>query len=198
MKILVTGFDPFAGAQQNPAWEAVSRLPQQLGRATIVSLQVPTIFNRSAAIVHAAIQRERPDVVVSVGQAGGRSALSLERVAINLDDARIADNAGQAPHDQPIQLAGATAYFTQLPVKAMRTAIRQAGVPAQLSTTAGIFVCNHLMYQVQYQRATEFSTLKAGFIHIPYLPSQVVDRPGVPSLALTEAVKGLTAALSVL
>lgn len=106
MKILVTGFDPFAGAQQNPAWEAVSRLPQQLGRATIVSLQVPTIFNRSAAIVHAAIQRERPDVVVSVGQAGGRSALSLERVAINLDDARIADNAGQAPHDQPIQLAG--------------------------------------------------------------------------------------------
>lgn len=195
MKILVTGFDPFDHATVNPAWEAVRRLPATVKTATIVTQEIPTVFGQSAAVLHAAIVRERPDVVLSIGQAGGRAALTPERVAINLDDARIADNAGQRPQDQPIQPTGAPAYFTQLPVKEMVAAIQQAGLPAQLSTTAGTFVCNHLMYQAQYLRATEFPDLRAGFLHIPFLPEQVIHRPGTPSLALADAVRGITAAL---
>lgn len=195
MKILVTGFDPFDHATVNPAWEAVRRLPATVKTATIVTQEIPTVFGQSAEVLHAAIVRERPDVVLSIGQAGGRAALTPERVAINLDDARIADNAGQRPQDQPIQSTGAPAYFTQLPVKAMVAAIQQAGLPAQLSTTAGTFVCNHLMYQAQYLRATEFPDLRAGFLHIPFLPEQVIHRPGTPSLALADAVRGITAAL---
>lgn len=196
MKILVTGFDPFGSETLNPAWEAVRRLPSEIAGATIVSQQVPTVFNQSAAVVRAAIQRERPDVVLSIGQAGGRAGLTPERVAINLNDAGIADNQGQQPVDQPIQADGAPAYFTQLPVKAMVTAIRAAGLPAQLSTTAGTYVCNHLMYQVQYLRAHDFPQLRAGFMHIPFLPSQVVSRPNTPSLALADDVRGIVAAIT--
>lgn len=195
MKILVTGFDPFDHATVNPAWEAVRQLPANVKTATIVTQEIPTVFGQSAEVLHADIVRERPDVVLSIGQAGGRAALTPERVAINLDDARIADNAGQRPQDQSIQPTGAPAYFTQLPVKAMVAAIQQAGLPAQLSTTAGTFVCNHLMYQAQYLRATEFPDLRAGFLHIPFLPEQVIHRPGTPSLALADAVRGITAAL---
>ncbi|MGP4116675.1 pyroglutamyl-peptidase I [Levilactobacillus zymae] len=195
MKILVTGFDPFDHATVNPAWEAVRRLPATVKTATIVTQEIPTVFGQSAEVLHAAIVRERPDVVLSIGQAGGRAALTPERVAINLDDARIADNAGQRPQDQSIQPTGAPAYFTQLPVKEMVAAIQQAGLPAQLSTTTGTFVCNHLMYQAQYLRATEFPDLRAGFLHIPFLPEQVIHRPGTPSLALADAVRGITAAL---
>ncbi|KRL50615.1 pyrrolidone-carboxylate peptidase [Levilactobacillus spicheri DSM 15429] len=196
MKILVTGFDPFGKETINPAWEAVRRLPATIAGAQIVTLQVPTVFDQAASVVHAAIVREQPDVVLDIGQAGGRSGLTPERVAINLNDAGIADNQGNQPVDQPIQADGAAAYFTQLPVKAMVAAIRAAGLPGYLSTTAGTFVCNHLMYQVQYQRAHEFPRLRAGFMHIPFLPSQVSARPGVPSLALTDDVRGLTAAIT--
>lgn len=161
-----------------------------------MTLQVPTVFDQAASVVHAAIVREQPDVVLDIGQAGGRSGLTPERVAINLNDAGIADNQGNQPVDQPIQADGAAAYFTQLPVKAMVAAIRAAGLPGYLSTTAGTFVCNHLMYQVQYQRAHEFPRLRAGFMHIPFLPSQVSARPGVPSLALTDDVRGITAAIT--
>lgn len=196
MKILVTGFDPFGKETINPAWEAVRRLPATIAGAQIVTLQVPTVFDQAASVVRAAIVREQPDVVLDIGQAGGRSGLTPERVAINLNDAGIADNQGNQPVDQPIQADGAAAYFTQLPVKAMVAAIRAAGLPGYLSTTAGTFVCNHLMYQVQYQRAHEFPRLRAGFMHIPFLPSQVSARPGVPSLALTDDVRGLTAAIT--
>lgn len=196
MKILVTGFDPFGKETINPAWEAVRRLPATIAGAQIVTLQVPTVFDQAASVVHAAIVREQPDVVLDIGQAGGRSGLTPERVAINLNDAGIADNQGNQPVDQPIQADGAAAYFTQLPVKAMVAAIRAAGLPGYLSTTAGTFVCNHLMYQVQYQRAHEFPRLRAGFMHIPFLPSQVSARPGVPSLALADDVRGLTAAIT--
>lgn len=168
MKLLVTGFDPFGGETTNPAIEAVKQLPDKIAGADIVKLEVPTEFNRCAEVVRAAILAEQPDVVLSIGQAGGRAALTPELVAINLNDGRIPDNAGQQPVDQPIQPAGATAYFTQLPIKAMVRAIQTAGLPGQVSTTAGTYVCNHLMYQVQYLRATEFPTLRAGFMHIPF------------------------------
>lgn len=196
MKILVTGFDPFGGETTNPAIEAVKQLPDKIAGADIVKLEVPTEFNRCAEVVRAAILAEQPDVVLSIGQAGGRAALTPELVAINLNDGRIPDNAGQQPVDQPIQPAGAAAYFTQLPIKAMVRAIQTAGLPGQVSTTAGTYVCNHLMYQVQYLRATEFPALRAGFMHIPFLPSQVTDKPNMPSLSLVDDVRGITAAIA--
>ncbi|TOY85473.1 pyroglutamyl-peptidase I [Levilactobacillus brevis] len=195
MKLLITGFDPFGGEQTNPAIEAVKRLPAAIAGATVVPLEIPTVFGTCAEVVRQAIITEQPDVVLSVGQAGGRSALTPELIAINLDDGRIPDNAGFQPVDQPIQPNGPAAYFTQLPVKAMARAIRQAGLPSHVSTTAGTYVCNHIMYQVQHLRATEFPQLQAGFIHIPFLPEQVVQRSGVPSLSLTDDVRGLTAAI---
>ncbi|MBS1012536.1 pyroglutamyl-peptidase I [Levilactobacillus brevis] len=195
MKLLITGFDPFGGEKTNPAIEVVKRLPAAIAGATVVPLEIPTVFGTCAEVVRQAIITERPDVVLSVGQADGRSALTPERIAINLDDGRIPDNAGFQPVDQPIQPNGPAAYFTQLPVKAMAQAIRQAGLPSHVSTTAGTYVCNHIMYEVQHLRATEFPQLQAGFIHIPFLPEQVVQRSGVPSLSLTDDVRGITAAI---
>lgn len=195
MRILVTGFDPFGSDKINPAIEAVKQLPDNIAGATIIKLEIPTVFNRSADVVRAAIIRDSPDYVLNVGQAGGRYAITPERVAINLDDGRIADNAGYQPLNHTIQENGASAYFTQLPVKAMARAIREAGLPSAVSNTAGTYVCNHIMYQVQYLRATSFPTLKAGFIHIPFLPDQVVSRPNTPALSLADDVRGLTAAI---
>lgn len=195
MKILVTGFDPFGSDKINPAIEAVKKLPDTIKGAKIIKLEIPTVFNKSAQVVHQAIVKEQPDYVLNVGQAGGRSALTPERVAININDGRIPDNDGYQPLGEPIQADGDTAYFTQLPIKAMAKAIRAAGLPAIVSNTAGTYVCNHIFYQVQYMRTKEFPKLKAGFIHIPFLPEQVITRPNQPSMALADIVKGLTAAI---
>lgn len=195
MKILVTGFDPFGEDEINPAIEAVKRLDDEIAGAQIVKLEIPTVFGECADVVHEATLKEKPDYVLNIGQAGGRFALTPERVAINFDDGRIADNKGYQPIATPIHEDGQNAYFTQLPVKAMARAIRDAGLPSSVSTTAGTFVCNHIMYQVQYMIDKEFPDLKAGFMHIPYLPEQVVAKPETPSLSLTDDVKGITAAI---
>ena len=195
MKILVTGFDPFGEDEINPAIEAVKRLADEIAGAQIVKLEIPTVFGECADVVHEAILKEKPDYVLNIGQAGGRFALTPERVAINFDDGRIADNKGYQPIATPIHEDGQNAYFTQLPVKAMARAIRNAGLPSSVSTTAGTFVCNHIMYQVQYMIDKEFPDLKAGFMHIPYLPEQVVAKPETPSLSLADDVKGITAAI---
>lgn len=195
MKILVTGFDPFGPDKINPAIEAVKRLPDTIEGATIVKVEIPTIFNKCAEVVHDAIAREKPDYVLNIGQAGGRFGLTPERVAINLDDGRIADNAGYQPLNHTIHEDGANAYFTQLPIKAMAHAIREAGLPSTVSNTAGTYVCNHIMYQTQYMRDKEFPQIKAGFMHIPFLPDQVTNRPNTPSLSLADDVRGITAAL---
>ncbi|WP_285817924.1 pyroglutamyl-peptidase I [Lactobacillus taiwanensis] len=196
MKILVTGFDPFGGDKINPAIEAVKRLPDEINGAEIIKLEIPTVFNKSAEVVKNAIKEENPDYVLNVGQAGGRFGLTPERVAININDGRIPDNEDYQPLGESIHEDGETAYFTQLPIKAEAKAIRDAGLPASVSNTAGTYVCNHIMYQVQYMRDKEFPNIKAGFIHIPFLPEQVVNRPSTPSMALDDIVKGLTAALS--
>ncbi|MQS75453.1 pyroglutamyl-peptidase I [Companilactobacillus halodurans] len=195
MKILVTGFDPFDTDKINPAIEAVKKLPDEISGAEIIKLEIPTIFYKCAQVVHQAILDNDPDYVLSIGQAGGRYALTPERVAINFDDGRIADNSGFQPLEQPIQSDGQNAYFTQLPVKAMVQSIQKAGLPSHVSTTAGTFVCNHIMYQVQYMIDQEFHNLKAGFIHIPFLPEQTINRPNTPSLSLDDDVKGITAAI---
>lgn len=195
MTILVTGFDPFDGASINPAWEAVRGLPDEVAGTPLVKLQVPTQFGRSIETVVAEIERVRPSAVVCVGQAGGRTAITPERVAINVDDARIPDNAGAQPFDRPVVEAAPAAYFATLPVKAMVAAIAQAGVAGELSNTAGTFVCNHLMYGVLHHLTQHAPTVRGGFVHVPFIPEQVADRPGVPAMALPDITRGLYAAL---
>lgn len=195
MKILVTGFDPFGGEKINPALEAVKGLADTIKGAEIKKLEIPTVFGKSADVVKAAIEEFKPDYVLNIGQAGGRFAISPERVAINVDDARIADNEGNQPIDVAIKEDGEAAYFTQLPVKAMVTAIKKAGVPGEVSNTAGTFVCNHIMYQAQYMIHKNYPEIKGGFIHVPYIPEQVVDKAGQPAMSLSDMTKGLTAAI---
>lgn len=195
MKCLVTGFDPFGGEEINPALEAVKLLPEEINGAKIVKLEIPTVFGKSAEVVQTKIEEIQPDVVLNIGQAGGRFAISPERVAINVDDARIPDNEGNQPVDEAIQPQGQPAYFSQLPIKAMVAAMKEAGIPAVVSNTAGTFVCNHIMYQVQYMIDTKYPTLKGGFIHVPFVPEQVVDKPGQPAMSLQDIAKGLEAAI---
>ncbi|MEI3598027.1 MULTISPECIES: pyroglutamyl-peptidase I [unclassified Oceanobacillus] len=195
MKILVTGFDPFGGDTTNPAIEAVKRLPDEIKGATILKLEIPTVFFKSAEVVKDAMKKEEPDYILNIGQAGGRFGLTPERVAINQDDARIPDNEGNQPIDTPIQPDGESAYFSQLPIKAMVDAMKNAGVPASISNTAGTFVCNHIMYQTLYLTHTEFPNAKAGFMHIPFLTDQVIDRPETASMSLDDLVKGISAAI---
>ena len=196
MKILVTGFDPFEDEPINPSWEAVRRLPDEVAGAEVVKVQIPTVFGKSAEVVHDAIVEYDPDVVVSVGQAGGRSAMCPERIAINVDDGRIPDNEGKQPIDSPVREDGPPAYFTLLPVKAMVTAMREAGIPAIVSNTAGTYVCNHIMYQVLYMIDREFPGKRSGFVHVPYTPQQVIDKPGVPCLSIEDMATALEAGLA--
>lgn len=195
MKVLVTGFDPFGGEKLNPALEAIKSLPAQIQGAEVRWLEVPTVFYKSAKILEEEIRLYQPDIVLCVGQAGGRKGLTPERVAINQDDARIPDNEGNQPIDRPIQLDGPPAYFSSLPIKAMVQAIKEEGLTASVSNTAGTFVCNHLMYQVLYLVEKEFPNIKAGFMHIPYMTEQVVDKPHTPAMDLVDIVRGIEAAI---
>lgn len=195
MKILVTGFDPFGKDTINPSIEAVKRLPDNINGVEIMKLEIPTKFDESAILVQETIEQVEPAYVLHIGQAGGRREITPERVAINIDDASIADNAGNQPIDQAIQKDGETAYFSSLPVKAMVQYMREEGVASSVSNTAGTFVCNHIMYQTLHFVNKTHPTIQAGFIHIPFLPKQVVDRPNVASMSLDEIVRGITAAL---
>lgn len=195
MKILVTGFDPFGGESMNPAIEAVRLLPDMIKGAHIEKLEIPTVFNKSAEVVRQKMQEYQPDVVLNIGQAGGRMGLTPERVAINQDDARIPDNEGNQPIDVAIQEDGAPAYFSKLPIKAMVEAIKEAGIPASVSNTAGTFVCNHIMYQTLYLVDKEFPEVQAGFMHIPFMTEQVLDKPNQPAMSLTDMARGIEASI---
>ena len=202
MKILVTGFDPFGGETVNPAYEAVKLLPDTIAGAQIIKLQVPTRFALSGTVLEAAVNEHRPDAVICVGQAGGRSAITPERVAINLADASIPDNAGDQPVDEPIRKDGAPAYFTSLPVTAIvqkrkkKKKMRAAGIPAALSYTAGSFVCNSLMYTLLYLIDRQYPAMRGGFIHVPYAMEQAVSKPlGTPSMELHQIARGLALAV---
>ena len=195
MKLLLTAFEPFGGEAVNPAEEAMGRMPDRVGDVEIVKLAVPVTFAGCLAPVAEAIEREAPDAVLCLGQAGGRAAITPERVAVNVDDARIPDNAGEQPVDRPAVPGGPAAYFATLPVKAMAEAIRAAGVAAEVSNTAGTFVCNHLMYAVLHLLAGRHPGVRAGFMHVPFVPEQTGDKPGQPSMPLADMVRGLTAAV---
>ena len=195
MKILVTGFEPFGGEKVNPALEAVKLLPKEIHGAEVYWAEIPTVFDQSAEVLEAEIERYQPDVVLCIGQAGGRASLTPERVAINQDDARIPDNQGNQPIDTPIRLDGEAAYFSTLPIKAMVQAINEVGLPATVSNTAGTFVCNHLMYQALYLADKKFPNMRAGFMHIPYMTEQVVNKPNTASMCLRDIVRGIEAAI---
>ncbi|WP_314731454.1 pyroglutamyl-peptidase I [Oribacterium parvum] len=194
-KLLLTAFTPFDGERINPALEAVKLVKDKIGNLLIVKLEVPTVFGKSIDTVREAIEREKPDFVLSIGQAGGRAEITPERVAINLNDARIPDNEGNQPIDEPIFPDGENAYFSTLPVKAMVEAIRKEGLPSSLSNSAGTYVCNHLMYGVLYY-LDKRPVIKAGFIHVPYIPEQTKNKKEMPALELSEIVRGLEAAIT--
>ena len=197
MKLLLTAFDPFGGDAINPALEAVKLVADKIGRFDIVKLEVPTVFRKSIDTVAKAIEEEKPDVVLCIGQAGGRFEITPERVAINVDDARIKDNEGNQPIDTKIFEDGENAYFTTLPIKAMVEAIREANLPAAVSNTAGTFVCNHLMYGVLYTLAKKYPHIRGGFTHVPFIPAQVARRtPVAPYMALEDIKRGLEAAIA--
>ena len=195
MKLLLTAFTPFDGERINPALEAVKLVKDRIGNLLIVKLEVPTVFGKSIDTVREAIEREKPDFVLSIGQAGGRAEITPERVAINLDDARIPDNEGNQPIDEPIFPDGENAYFSTLPVKAMVEAIRKEGLPSSLSNSAGTYVCNHLMYGILYY-LDKRPSMKAGFIHVPYIPEQTKNKKEMPALELSEIVRGLEVAIT--
>ncbi len=196
MKVLVTGFDPFGGEPINPAWEAVKAMKDTIAGAEIIKMQIPTVVGKSIEKIHQKMKELQPDLVISVGQAGGRFGVTPERVAINVTDARIPDNEGNQPIDEPIFPDGPAAYFSNLPVKAMVQAIKDAGYPSVLSNSAGTYICNHVMYGILYYIEKEFPNVRGGFIHVPYAPSQVVNKPSTPSMALADITASLEAAVA--
>lgn len=191
MKVLITGFDPFGGERINPALEAVMALPNAIEDIEIIKIEIPTVFGKSVETIKAAVEKHQPDIVISVGQAGGRFGVTPERIAINVDDARIKDNEGNQPVDAEVVDGAPAAYFTNLPIKAMTKAMVDAGIPASVSNTAGTFVCNHVMYGVMHMIHTAYPNMRGGFIHVPYIPAQVTSKPNMPSMSQADITKGL-------
>ena len=199
MKILVTGFDPFGGEKINPALETIKRLPDTILGAQIIKLEIPTVVGKSLAKIAEAVEKENPDVVLSIGQAGGRSEITVERIGINIDDCRIPDNEGNQPIDEPVIKGGPAAYFVTIPIKGIVENIKAHNIPASISNTAGTFICNHVCYGVAHLAAARTAAgkpMKSGFIHIPFLPEQVIGKPALtPSMSLETIVSGITHAL---
>lgn len=190
MKILITGFEPFGGEKINPSSEAIKLLPASINNYKIIKKTIPTVFDLSAKILQQEITKHKPNIVICVGQAGGISSINVERIAINIDDARIPDNNGNSPIDKKIKLDGDNAYFSTLPIKAIITKLKDNNIPASISNSAGTFVCNHIMYNALYFANKATNNFKAGFIHIPFLPEQVINKIA-PSMNLKDIVTAL-------
>ena len=187
-KLLITGFDPFGGETVNPAWEAVKKLPDRITDYTLYKLEIPTVVGLAAETVLAKATDFQPDVILCIGQAGGIAAVTPERIAENIRDARIPDNAGNQPGGEQIAPDGPAAYFATVPVKEMAAAIENAGIAATVSNSAGAFVCNDTLYSLLHHYA--HTDVKVGFIHVPYLPEQ-----GQPNMELEVITKALEAAI---
>ncbi len=197
MKALVTGFDPFGGDEVNPSSLAVGKLKKRIGKIVVHTAELPTSYARSAEVLRAAIAKAKPDIVLCVGQAGGRTELCLERVAINVQDARIRDNDGKQPIDKPVVADGPAAHFATLPIKACVAEMRKAGLPAAVSNTAGTFVCNHIFYALMDIAASHPLPMRGGFLHIPYVPEQAARLGGAPSMSVSDIVRGIEIILEV-
>ena len=197
--ILLTGFEPFGGESVNPSWEIASALDGWVceGRA-VRSVLLPCAFGDALHRLDEALAAHRPELVVCLGQAGGRAEISIERAALNVDDARIPDNLGRQPIDAAVVAAGPAAYFSTLPIKALARDLREAGIAVAVSNTAGTFVCNHVFYALMHRLATvpALANARGGFVHVPYTPEQAAGQPGAPSMALAMQVEGIRQALS--
>ena len=191
-RLLITGFDPFGGEQINPSWEAVKGLPDQVGSFSLKKLQIPTKFRLGAAAVLEAAAEWKPDVILCVGQAGGRATVTPERIGVNLRDARICDNAGLCPNQEAIVPGGPDGIFSTLPVKTLAAAVEQAGYPGAVSNTAGTFVCNEVLYTLLHHFTG--TQVRVGFIHVPYLPEQ--GSPNMPLEDIRGALEAIIQALS--
>lgn len=197
MKILVTGFDPFGGESINPSWEAVKLLPDTIAGVQVVKQLLPCVFVKAGKVLDEAITANKPDMILCVGQAGGRTNLCMEKVGLNIMDGRIADNEGYQPIDVTIREDGETAYFTSLPIKAMVADMREAGYPASVSYTAGSYVCNYILYETLYLISKKYPGIKGGFMHIPFAPEQAANNKTNPaSMPISTIAKGLEVAIA--
>ncbi|SHK38901.1 pyroglutamyl-peptidase [Anaerobranca californiensis DSM 14826] len=196
MKVLVTGFEPFGGEKINPSYQGVEMLEDNIDGGEIIKATLPVVFKKSSVELEKLIELHKPDIVICVGQGGGRYGLSIERVAINIDDAVIPDNEGNKPIDERIREDGENAYFSNLPIKKIVDAIKKANIPAEISNTAGTYVCNHLMYNLLYIINKKYPEIRGGFIHVPFLPEQVLSKANTPYMTLEMITKGLTLAIS--
>ncbi|HPZ84919.1 MAG TPA: pyroglutamyl-peptidase I [Bacillota bacterium] len=197
-RVLLTGFEPFGGEAVNPAARAVSKLAgKSIDGYEIIARVIPTVFGKSAQAVQDAIREFEPEVVISVGQAGGTHSIRVERLALNLDDASIPDNEGNQPRDSAIVPDGPVAYWSTLPVRAIVETLTGNMIPAYISYSAGTYVCNHVFYATSHFVAANKLPIKVGFIHVPYLPEQVVRKPHVPSMSEEMIVQALEIAVAV-
>ena len=193
-RVLLTGFEPFAGANLNPSEQIVNALKgRQIAGVELHTAVLPVVFTESSELLRHLIKLHKPDAVICLGQAEGRREISFERVAINLDDARLADNAGRVVLDQPVVAGGPTAHLTTLPVKEMVAAVRAEGIAAGLSTTAGTFVCNHIFYAMQHELAE--TSVVSGFIHVPLMTEQAADFAGLPTMPLDQQIRAIEIAI---
>ncbi|MBT2415692.1 pyroglutamyl-peptidase I [Streptomyces sp. ISL-12] len=196
-RVLITGFAPFDGERVNPSWQAASLVAAEPPAGlTVTATELPCAFGDSLDALREAVRTVGPDLVLCLGQAGGRPGVTVERVGINVDDARIPDNKGRQPVDEPVVPDGPAAYFSTLPVKACVAAMREAGVPAAVSHTAGTFVCNHVAYGLGHLIATEFPHIRGGFVHVPWAPEQVTDgqAPALPPATVAHGLRALLTA----
>lgn len=188
MKVLISGFDPFGKDTINPSIEAVKRLPSHIGDIEVIKVEIPTIAYECVKIMETYINTYNPDVIINVGQAGGRKCISIERVAININDFPICDNGGQTFIDKKIYEDGENAYFSTLPIRHILNELKDANIKAEISNSAGTFVCNHVMYSLAYLRQKQNKTYKSGFIHIPYLPEQTCTQACMPLDTIVQAL----------
>ena len=191
MKVLITGFDSFGGEPINPSNLAVSSLPEHIDNITIKRITLPTVFKESSRVLEKNIMEFAQNIIICVGQAGGRDNITIERVAINIDDARIPDNYNNKPVDEKIRHDGESAYFSTLPIKAIVDTLIKNNIPASISNTAGTFVCNHIMYESLYLANTKYTNIKSGFIHIPYIKEQIKNKPNTPFMELDTIISAL-------
>ena len=191
MRILITGFDKFGGENINPSSLCVNSLPDNFDNIEIKKITLPTVFKDSSKVLEENIKSFSPNIVICVGQAGGRSKITPERVAINIDDARIPDNIGNSPIDKTIRKDGENAYFSTLPIKAIVEELNKNNIPSAISNTAGTFVCNHIMYEALYITSKKYPNIKAGFIHIPYIEEQIKNKPNMPYMKKEDIITAL-------
>ena len=191
MRVLITGFDKFGGESINPSSLCVNSLPDVIDNIEIKKITLPTVFKDSSQVLEENIDSFSPNIVICVGQAGGRSKITPERIAINIDDARIPDNIGNSPIDEAIRKDGENAYFSTLPIKAIVDELNKNNIPSAISNTAGTFVCNHIMYEALYLSSKKYPNIKAGFIHIPYIKEQVIDKPNMPFMKKEDIIQAL-------